>query len=65
MTIFFLLIYIPVFILLWFLIKSSMKLILKEKYKTRYAVIGFLFLLPLVFITLGFLAVAVIPFPAD
>ena len=65
MTIFFLLMYIPVFILLWFLIKNSMKRILKEKYKTQYAVIGFMFLLPLVFIMLGFLAVAVIPFPAD
>ena len=51
--------------LLWFLMKSSMKQILKEKYKTQYAVIGSLFLLPLVFIMLGFLAVAVIPFPAD
>ena len=65
MTIVFLLIYISVFILLWFLMKSSMKRILKEKYKTQYAVISFLFLLPLVFIMLGFLAVAVIPFPAD
>ena len=65
MTIVFLLIYISVFILLWFLIRSSMKIILKEKYKTQYAVISLLFLLPLVFIMLGFLAVAVIPFPAD
>lgn len=65
MTIFFLLIYVPVFILLWFLIKGGMKLILKEKYKKQYAVIGFLCLLPLVFIMLGFLAIAVIPFPAD
>ena len=65
MTIFFVLIYIPVFMLLWFLMKSSMKQILKEKYKTQYAVIGSLFLLPLVFIMLGFLAVAVIPFSAD
>ncbi len=65
MAIIFLLIYILIFILFWFLVKGSLKLILKEKYKKHYSVIGFLFLLPFIIIMLGFLAVAVIPFPAD
>ena len=65
MAVFFLLLYTPIFVLSWLLLNGSFKLLLKEKYKKHYAVICFLLLAPLIFVLLGFVAVSVMPFPAD
>ena len=65
MAVFFLLLYIPIFVLSWLLLNGGLKLLLKERYKKHYAVICFLLLAPLIFVVLGFVAVSVIPFPAD
>lgn len=65
MVIIILLVYVPVFVSLWFVVNYSVKLLFKDKYKKHHTVIGFLLLAPVVTILLGFLALTVLPFPAD
>ena len=61
----FLILYIPVFVLTWFLLDGCCKVLLKTRYKKRYAVIGYTLLVPVIFVLMGLLAVNFLPFAPD
>ena len=65
MELLFLFLYPLSFVLAWFSLLSSFKKLLKERYKTRYAVMAFVLICPLIVVLLGLAAVTFLPFPGD